>query len=151
MGIADPSGFNMLTNIMNSVGTQASQILGGNRRRPPGLKGMAGTFGALSAPPATALPGGGTLNQGVSTELAKEETPAAELPLFQGQQQEKIAAAGLEGGATNLGATADILGEQYRSQLASLVGPLLKNLGIPGSDTISGGGDILMKLLSSAP
>src|ERR1017187_9157432 len=147
-GIADPSGFSFLTNLMNTVGGNATQSI--NAKKPAGLKTMAGTFGQFDAPPATVLPGGGTLDEGAQTQIAREEGPSAELPLFQDAQKNKIADAGVLGADANLGAQKDILGQQYRSQLMSMIGPMLQKLGIPtgGADLMSGGGDFLMKLMS---
>ncbi len=149
-GISDPTGFNFLTNLMNTVGTSATNAV--NAKKPQGLKQMQNTFKGFDTPPATVLPCGGTLDQGVQTELAREEEPAATLPLYQGEQQNKIANAGVLGQTANLGAQQDILGQQYRAQLMSIIGPLLKQLGIPtgAANVTTGSGDVLMKVLSGA-
>lgn len=151
MAISDPSGFNMLTNLMNSVGSVATNKL--NQRKPSGLKAMQGTFGALGNPPEQVLPGGGTVDQGVASQLTREEMPSAELPLYQAQRGEKIGYAGMAGGAANLGSEADVLGQQYRETLQSIIGPLMTRLGIPAqfSTGATGAGGLLAKIISGVP
>jgi hypothetical protein len=150
MGIADPSGFNFLTNLMNKVGGTAQNQLG--MKKPTGYNALNKTFGALQDAPPTVLPGGGTLDQGIQSQTAMEEMPAASLPLFQGQRQYDIGLSGAEAGATNLGAQTENLGTQFRSAISGQLAEFLKSLGIGSSSAIGGGGsaDLIMKLLAGA-
>jgi hypothetical protein len=150
-GFFDPTGFNFITNLMNQVGGSATASL--QKTNPTGYGTLRKTFGALSKNPATALPGGGTGDTGIQAQTAKEDLPAASAPLFQQQRQQKIGLASEEGGAANLGASQDILGQQYRAALQSIIGPLFARLGITtpgsgGSQALGGAGGFLMKLLS---
>lgn len=150
MGIADPTGFGFLTNLMNSVGGNATAGL--KAKKPQGLRTMQKQAGAFENAPPTVLPGGGVLDQGIQSQTAKELLPSQELPLYQNQRKLDIGLAGKEAGAADLGAGQQELGQQYRTQLMSIIGPMLERLGIPAntSSGITGAGGFLMKLLSGA-
>lgn len=150
-GIADPSGFGFLTNLFSNVGGQAQNML--NYRRPTGLKTLQKSEGQIEQGVPQALPGGGLLDQGITGQQAKELLPSEELPLFQEKRGFDLGLAGTEAGAANLGAQTDVLGQQYRAGLASIIGPLLQRLGIttPGTSGLAtGGGGFLMKLLGGS-
>src|SRR5882762_8447346 len=117
MSFLDPTGFDFLTNLMSSVGNFATE--GISKRRPVGSKAMNQTFGALENAPSTVLPGGGVLNEGRSATSAREELPAATLPLFQADRGNKLALSGTLAGASELGSENQQLSTQYRSALST--------------------------------
>jgi hypothetical protein len=150
MGIFDPSGFGFLTNLMNSIGGEATTGL--NAKRPMGTKAMGQTFKGLEGAPPMVLPGGGTLPGGRSAQSTAEAFPSAELPLAQGEDAYKIGLTGDLAGASKLGSEQSILGTSYRSALSSQLDQLLKSLGIGSSSSALGAGSVgfLTKLLSGA-
>lgn len=149
MGIADPTGFGFLTNLMNQVGGNASR---GLNSRPTGLRTMKKQAGAFDNAPETVLPGGGILDPGRTSQTARELLPSEELPLVQVARQRNIGLAGTEAGAANLGTGQEELGQQFRQQMQSIIGPMLLRLGFDPrtSSTITGGGGFLAKLLSGS-
>ena len=123
-----------------------------NAKKPTGLHTMRKQANAFDNAPPTVLPGGGVPDQGIQSQTAKELGPSQELPLYQNQRGFDIGLAGTEAGAANLGAGQEELGQQYRQQLMSIIGPMLLKLGIPSStaSAATGAGGFLMKLLGGS-